>query len=573
MKPKHFLIILIVVLAVAASVYVFLAKSNQSKPLAKSESPVDITPLIVLKLQKIVKESSDGLYNLSIEQLKPDITSATVDIIKATLVPDSAALLKLDKEKKAPDDVFTISFDSIHVTGLTLSDFLHKKEISLDTVFIASPAIQVMHTERPYNAAQRSKDSSLSLYQKLTQQFTSLSIGAVIAKNGIFVSTNLSQNNRTTRLSGVEIETSNLQIDSLTQFDKNRFLFSKTASFSCKDFAAKTADSLYIFKVGSFSVMAEKHMMTAKDVSLEPRGSREEFEKKLTSRNDMFTVRFPEIKCTDVDWWALVNSTRLAAGEVEILNGSVKDYFDRALPSSHSSGRKNNFPQQLLMQAPLSVNIQKLSTKNFNVAYEEYSPQSKQSGTVTFNKIAAVITNITNIGAQIKSHPTSNCSATALFMNKVPLTAQFTFALPKGKAGAFSSRFHMGSFSNSVINPVTEPMGMFTLKSGDVDEASINIAGNDFNATTGITLLYHDLRIFPLKDPDKKGDLKERKIAGFLANAFVIKDANPIGNKSPRSLQVSVQRDDSGSFFNFLWKAVLSGVVKTIGVPKKFASQ
>ena len=557
----------------AACVYIFIAKSHHKGPLAKSASPLDITPLIVSKLQKMVKESSDGLYNLSIEQLKPHITSAEVDIIKVTLIPDSVALLKLDSEHKAPDDVFSLSFDSIHITGLTLTDFLNKKDISLDTVFISSPAIQVTHRERSYNASARAKDSALTLYQKLSGQFTSISIGAVIAQGGTFTSTNLLPKKIITRFGGVNIETSHLKIDSLTQFDKNRFLFSKTASFSCGDFAARTADSLYIFKVGSFSVIADKHLMIAKEVMLEPRGNKEEFQKKLTTKQEMFTVRFPEITCINIDWWALVNRTRLIADEITIRDGSVKDYLNPYLPSDTTSGKKNNFPQQLLMEVPLSVNIQKLTTQRFTVSYEEYSPQSKQSGMITFNNIAATITHITNVAAQIKTHAVSNCSATALFMNQVPLTANISFDLSKLKTGTFSAQFHLGAVANTILNPVTEPLAMFTLKSGHIDEASINISGDNSKATTGITLLYHHLKIFPLKDPGKNGDLKKKAITGFLANAFIIKDANPAGNKSPRSPEVMVQRGTSGSFFNFLWKAILSGLVKSIGLPKKFANQ
>jgi hypothetical protein len=271
------IIVFILLLVVAAVVYIRVQKTTSSKPVAISESPLDITPLLVSKLQQLVKDGSDGLYQLSIEQLKPDITSSQVDIIKAKLVPDSAVLQKLDAAQKAPDDVFTISFDSLHITGVGIIDLLRKKRISIDTIFAYSPFIKIAHTDRPYNAAQRAGDSSLTLYQKLTKQFTSISIRSIIVKEGSFTTTNFSQKEKTTHLKGVAIQVSDIRIDSSTQYNKDRFLFSKTAAFSCKDFLARTADSLYLFKVGSIAVTADKHTLTAKAVALEPRGNKNDF--------------------------------------------------------------------------------------------------------------------------------------------------------------------------------------------------------------------------------------------------------------------------------------------------------
>jgi hypothetical protein len=567
-KTKQRIIILVILLlVVAAIIYIRVQRTKQPNPVTKSESPIDITPLIISKLQQLVKDGSDGLYQLSIEQLKPDLTSSQVDIIKAKIVPDSAALQKLDALQKAPDDVFTISFDSLHITGVNVTDFIHTKNVSVDTILVSTPFIQVAHTDRPYNAVERAKDSSLTLYQKLTKQFTSIAINSIVVKEGTLTSINLSQKKKTVRLKGIEIHVNDLKIDSLTQYDKDRFLFSKNAAFSCKDYVASTADSLYIFKVGSFAVAADKHTLIAKEVALQPRGDKETFEKKLKHRSDMFTIRFPEIICRNLNWWALLNSQRLYAAEVVVRNGSIKDYLNRALPSG-PKGRKDNFPQQLLMYIPSKIEIQKLRVEGLDVSYEEYNPHSDKAGKLTFNNIDGTIEHITNIPAQMKAHPLTICTADGLFMNKVPITARFEFNLTKLHSGAFSTYMHIGALANTLINPIAEPMGMFTLKSGKIKEATVKVTGDNDNAATNITMLYNDLKIFPLKNDGGTGHLKKEGLVGFFANTFMIKDANPTGNQTPRSPEVTTPRGDPGSFFNFLWKATLNGIERTIGIPK-----
>ncbi|MBE7174416.1 MAG: hypothetical protein INR73_27845 [Williamsia sp.] len=571
-KTKAIVFSVMVLLVAAGFGYIYFAKRKLSpQTAARSASPIDITPLLVAKLQSLVLQSSDSLYHLTIEQLQPDILASQVQAFHISLIPDSAVLLTLDRAKKAPDDVFTLSFDTLRITGINAIDFLHKKDIRLDTIFLSSPRITIAHASRPYNAAIRKQDSSMTLYQKLTQQFTSLHIGAIIAKDGNVVSTDLSRSNATTRLSNVSIQVSDIAIDSLTQHDTSRFFFSKAADFTCRDYTATSDDSLYTFRLGSVSVSADQHQLVIKDLILEPKGGKAAFQRKLKTRNDMFTLHFPRIVATQVDWWALVNRQSLYAGNIAIDGGLVKDYFDRTPPRSGKPTRKDNYPHQMLARLPFPVLVEKVDVKGLDVVYEEYNPDIHRSGTVSFNAISGNISNITNVASRIKALPQATSSLAGQFMNKVPITASFGFNLARARTGAFTARFHLGAVPGALLNTVAEPLGLYTLKSGNTEETNVSISGDNYTATTGITMLYHNLSIYPLK-VTSDGKTKEMKLVGFLANTLGIKNANPSGKEAPRSPEVHVVRDKTGgSFFNFVWQCVLTGIVKSVGLPKKLA--
>ena len=77
------------------------------------------------------------------------------------------------------------------------------------------------------------------------------------------------------------MQVSNLQIDSSTQFDNQRVLFSKQVNISCNNFITRTADSLYFFKMGSVQINATDHSLIASKVAFIPRGNKAQFEKKL----------------------------------------------------------------------------------------------------------------------------------------------------------------------------------------------------------------------------------------------------------------------------------------------------
>jgi hypothetical protein len=284
----------------------------------------------------------------------------------------------------------------------------------------------------------------------------------------------------------------------------------------------------------------------------------------------MFNVRFSEIVCNNIDWWALANSEGFYSEETHIYNGFISDYFNRALPSG-PHGRKDNFPQQLLMRASLKINIQKLHVHKLKVSYEEYSPQSMQTGTVYFDNMNATLNNVTNMPVSIKANKLSTFSGSGFFMHQIPLTASFQFDLSKARTGDFSADIHIEAIDKTIINPIAESLGLFTLKSGTMQQAIVHIQGDNVKAKVKMVMLYNNLHLMPLKNPDSTGNLKKKTLSAFFANTFLIKNANPSPGKSPRNPEVIAQRDSGGTFFNFLWKAILTAILKTIGVPRKYA--
>ena len=80
---------------------------------------------------------------------------------------------------------------------------------------------------------------------------------------------------------------------------------------------------------------------------------------------------------------------------------------------------------------------------------------------------------------------------------------------------------------------------------------------------------YSDLHITPLKkDKEEKGKLKSKSFTSFFANAVLIKNENSPG-KNFRSPVFMVTRDHHANFFNLIWTSVLTGILKTIGIPVK----
>jgi hypothetical protein len=559
----------IILLLIIIGGYLYLRygilKTKDFKPdTSKQKTIVDLRPSIIAKLQQIVKDGSNGLYVLSINELDPHVLSSKLDISNAAIKIDTAAMHHLDSLHLLPDDIFTFHFSKLHIDGIGIDDVLHKGRIEIAGIQVTSPMIDVYHKKRLYNEAKREQTDSLTLYERIKGQFKKIDIKKIDVTNATYTNHDIVKK-KIAKFTAVSILVNDLLIDSTTKNDRSRFLFAKRTVIQTKNYSMPSADSLYFFKIGSISIAGEQHTITAKDVELVPRLTRTQFESKIKYRKDMYHFTFSKVILNNINWLAIINNEKLGSKHVEISGGMFSDFLDRSVPLRPSI-EMNNFPHQLLMKVPFKVD--RLDIKNIDLTYEEHNPLSDENGIVSFENINGRMNHISNIPAEIKFHPIVDFSATALFMHHANMKAKFTFNLAKIKTGEFTADIIMDTLDNITINKISEPLGMFSVKTGQMQQAVGHIDGNNFNTKGKIAMQYSDLHIKPLKKDKEDGKLKKMTVTGIIANALFIKNENPKGNEL-RQPEFTVQRDHHANFFNLMWTTILTGILKTIGVPVK----
>ena len=569
---RKIVIIIATVFFIIVGGYLYLRfgylKTKDFKPdTSKEKNLIDLRPSIIAKLQQLVKDGSNGLYNLSAEKLDPHLLSSKLDISNASLNIDTAAMHHLDSLQLLPDDIFTFYFSTVHVDWIGIDDLLNKNRIEITGINITDPVINVFHTKRPYNADDRKNRDTLSLYQKLKGQMNKIAIGKINIENGTFINHDLTKKNKITKFKDVSVLVNDLLIDSTTEHDRSRFLFAKHATLSTKNYSMPTADNMYFFSAGNISISADQHSVTAMNVELKPRYNRQEFENKLAFKKDMYHFAFKKVVLEDVDWLGMINNEKLISKRAEISGGSFSDFIDRAKPSAPV--KLNNFPSQILMRMPFEIAVNKLDVHGMDITYEEHNPLSDQNGMVYFDNVTGTVNHISNMPTEIKQHPISDFSATALFMHQVPMTAKFGFDLSKSNTGKFSVDITMNTLDNATINKVSEPLGLFTVKTGEMQHALGHMDGDNVRANGNITMQYNNLHITPLKkDKEEKGKLKKKSVTSLFANILFVKNENPKDNEL-RKPDFTFERTPYNSFFNLIWKTILTGILKTIGVPVK----
>jgi len=242
-----------------------------------------------------------------------------------------------------------------------------------------------------------------------------------------------------------------------------------------------------------------------------------------------------------------------------VFEPEIKIFDDRTVAPNPAS-KVGSYPHQVLQKIAFPVNIKNVIIKNGYVAYKEKAAISKLTATVFFKNITATISNVTNIESLISKNNLLVLNANASFMGVSNM--QTTWQLPLDtKNGAFTVSGNAGGFNATILNPITIPLGMVSIRTGKINKVSFELTGNDHVAKGASTFLYENLKIDILKN-DLIDNNKKKGVESFVANLFA-KDNNP-QNGVLRKNVINQERDISKSFFTCYGKVFLPQQKKSV---------
>lgn len=519
----------------------------------------DFEPLIKSKLQQVVKDGSNGLYDLSLDHVEVDVLKSTVDLKNLSLKVDSTRLKFLIDSKVAPVDVFEVTLSELHLTGLTIDDFLSKRKIDLNVINLVNPRLQIYHGVGVKDSI--TNDTS-TLYERIAGTMGHFAVKNINIRNMDVTYHNLNKEAKITEYNDISMFFADLLIDSTTQYDSSRFLYAKDARIYYHDFTVRTADSLYIFAIDSLELIAAQKRLNLKGLKLDPRGNKAEFSAKHKFYKDRFDIGVASASIENIDWYSLLGQERFFASEITLNDGNIGIYGDQNKPPAAKS-KVGNYPHQLLMNLDFPVQVPIVNLNRFKVDYEEVNPKNQRTGNLIFDKITGKITNITNIPENIAVDNFTKIAADCSLMNAGKMTATFSFDLSRAKTGNFSVEGSVGPMDGTTLNPITKPMAMFEVESLKINTIKFNINGTNLHGNGRVLFTYNDLKITALKE-NESDKLQKKGFLTFLANTFLIQTNNPPKNGKATYKNGSAERDIHRSFFNLIWKTLFSGLKENV---------
>ncbi len=442
-----------------------------------------------------------------------------------------------------------ISLTNTKLLGLSTNSFIYNRQIKADSLLTNGGIIGL------YKSAQKQKGTeTIDIDNKFFDEAVIKNI--VIGKTILSIYNKANENEKPLVLQNAQF--SALNIDSIySGTNVLKLLGQSSWNFKADGISFITKDKIYKAQVGPFELDKVKKTIKINTASLLPLVSEAAFVSSLKVQADLYNVIFKNIQFSGADLTALLEKKSIIADKL-VFEPVLKVFNDRTVAPDTES-KLGKYPYQSMMKMPTEFYIKNVQIKNGYVSYRERGAISKNIGDVFFSNVNGSIANATNMASYIKQKNIMEVNVTAKFLNMALLTSQWKMPL-NARDGAFSITGNVGSFNGTNLNPVIEPLGMGSIKSGNIKRFDFNLNGNDIKATGEAVVLYNDLKIKLLKN---KGDvITNKSVTSFVAN-IIIKDQNPSNGKL-RTGNIAFDRVMTKSFFNLVWKSLFDGFKKSI---------
>lgn len=521
-------------------------------------------PFLSKKVKSTVYESTKGLYVINFSDVRFNIISGQASFDNLNLKADTLVYERLKRTKDAPRHLYSIKLDKIIFTDISLSEIYFKKKLHLVDVMVNKPEVTIIYNDIKTKADTADKKTA---YQQLSKFLKSFSINRIILKDADITYRDQSASKpKITNFKGFMLKVSDFKIDSLSQFDKSRFYYTKDISLLLKNHRFTTKDGLYNISIGEVLASTRAKSFKLTKLRVKPLYPEIEFSHKYKMQHDRYDFTFKEIGLSNIDFNKLNTERRLIADKLQINGADLKIFMNRAMPPvDFDKGR--NYPHVVLKRLKISTRIDTLLIKNSNINYSEYNPKSKNKGTVTFNNFNARILNITNDSLSLVRSHWARASTSALLMGKAALNVSINFNLTSANAD-FNFNGTVGKMDMRILNTLTRNMSLAEITSGTINKADFKVSGNLRTTTGYIKLYYNDLKLILLKTDDETNDLKTKTIVSALANT-IIKNENPGKDGLLRIGKTEAERANYASFFNLMWKSIFAGIKESVGVTIK----
>ena len=352
-------------------------------------------PLLQQRLKELVLRTSDSLYHIEYSDFDLNISSGDATLSDFKLVPDSAIYQKLVAQKKAPDNLFTLSVKKLSIKNVGARKAYQEKILNIDNISIEKPELTIVNKRYDFNDTVK-VGKPKTPYEIIKKVFKQLRIDSISLKD---ISVNyINKSNPATKqtaLKHLDINISNVVIDSLSAQDNSRFYYTKGIEFILHDYKIATPDSLYNIALKKIYFSTAQRRIVLDKVSLTPRYNQTDFYKKTGVSGDIFTLKFKQIGIDDIDLQRFLRDQKLYAGTLDIIKSSVNIYSNNAYKGKKSI-KIGKDPHQELQKVALDMRLSRLNIKNTDIIYSETDATSLATGIITFKNTNGYILNVTN---------------------------------------------------------------------------------------------------------------------------------------------------------------------------------
>jgi len=512
------------------------------------------------ELEKIIETNSKGLYRMKIGKVDVDFLSgsARVNDIRVQLNYEKFNLL--EELDGLPEIYGSAKITSISLLGLDYTKLLlsGKRKFKLKELRILNPEFYVFHEE--HTDTMKKKREAFDFYSVIAPYLDEVNVKKISTSGGKFICSeqkNTQEAPFEINIYGLGFDVKNWIVNS-ERNTRGHVFYSDDVILKFDSIATLDPKNLYTYSVGEGKIGIRDSYVCFNHLGLTSTVPKWEYAHKHPTHADWFDVKIGEIQLMNVDFNKLIDEKTLIADSLFITKVDLQNLKNTTIPISH-----NIMPMvyEQVHNIPLDYAINYVNLSGVEVIYEEYPENGNGAGKIFFTDLQGIypqgLTNIVSFHEQ-----TNHLVAYGKLMGvgevhaemEFPVDSTYDHVIMQGK---------LGTMSMLALNPILEPLTSAKLEEGFIQGMDFYVEGGRKEAYIDMTLRYNDLSIAFLRG--KKDHHTKKGILSFLAKGLVEKD-NPAKGENVRRAKAVHIRDPYHSSFNYLWKILSEGLIRSLGL-------
>ncbi|WP_162051366.1 DUF748 domain-containing protein [Pontibacter pamirensis] len=504
------------------------------------------------KLERMVAEQSDGVYELQLHglQLSPFIGNLSLDSL--SLVPDYERWQQLNSQNKnASPTLLDLQSSDISLNGLNYLAVLLGRDPQLDELLIENPEMLVTMMRKDTTTQGK------PLHASVPNRIKGLQIGQVDLDSGK-VSFRDDTDTASTIFSVQQfnLTVDDIKLDSQSFHAQDKAYYAARIVFNAEQAAYFTSDGLYKLTADSVSLNTEKRTLQAKQVVFKPTTDPFTLAQTKGEATSHTNLEIPLFALNGVDYPAHSRKGDFIVKHALIQDPSLYVFKDK---KNFSNETRRPLPHEIVQNMQTRFLLDTFELNNGFARYEEIVPKAAERGNISLEDIEVSISNFSNIPAHISMENPAVVQITGMIMGKAP--ASLTSRLPLlNENGYHTLHVEVEAFDPEILNPMIAPTAFVRVESGKISRGSMDAELTNDKATGTLKLIYSNFEIELLSKGTGGEQSFGKEILSEVVNWVAIKESNSGDDgEQPRVGEIDVTHNEKKSIFSYWTNCIIDG--------------
>ncbi|MBD3890903.1 AsmA family protein [Olleya marilimosa] len=433
-----------------------------------------------------------------------------------------------------------VKLANLDIKGFGYWSYLFNDKLKFEALNFETPLVTYYHNplaDTDQGSQSVLKNIKKALYIK-NFNFNKASVKVINVENDSII---LSTNNLNFLMTQISI---NDDLDTKTLFKfKSSTVSANNLTYQVGKFENLSIDTLKI----------DNTKTTLSGFSFKTKYDKTELSNKIATERDHFELISPEIIMDNHNFkFDNTKFSGFTSDKITITQPDFTIYRDKLVADDLST---KDLYSKMLRTLNIKLDLKLIEIVKGKITYQEKVKPENEAGQLTFSDFNARLSHVSNTyKSPIKTKIKIDCN----FMQSTPLKVDWSFDV-NDKQDNFVFKADLGGLKADHLNQFMQPNLNLKLE-GDLAKTMFTIDGNAVTSNVDLKTKYTNFDIILLKENGNE----KNKLLSKIINIFVSKDSKDAKDNFRNSNTKTVERDQTKSIFNFVWKNAQAGLISAM---------